>query len=135
MPGSLIGYIAQFERYGVHDACLGNWYPPLGSFDGLIVDNSNGLGDGTNALSHTIVTAGTALQLASDLQAEPITLNGVGFLFNGHDTGSLENISGNNTYSGPTVLEAGLVALQLLLVGSTRSAPSAGCRGGARRIP
>ncbi|HZL16580.1 MAG TPA: hypothetical protein VFG23_02420, partial [Polyangia bacterium] len=40
VPGSLIGYIAQFERYGVHDACLGNWYPPLGSFDGLIVDNS-----------------------------------------------------------------------------------------------
>jgi hypothetical protein len=40
VPGSLISYLAQFERYGVHDACLGNWYPPLGSFDGLIVDNS-----------------------------------------------------------------------------------------------
>lgn len=40
IPGDLIGYIAQFERAGVDHACLGNWWPPLGSFDGLVVDNA-----------------------------------------------------------------------------------------------
>jgi hypothetical protein len=40
VPGSLVGYIAQFERTGVDHACLGNWFPPLGTFDCLVVGNS-----------------------------------------------------------------------------------------------
>jgi hypothetical protein len=40
IPGDLIGYIAKFERTGVDHACLGNWFPPLGSFDGLIVNGN-----------------------------------------------------------------------------------------------
>jgi hypothetical protein len=40
IPGDLVSYIAQFERAGVDHACLGNWFPPLGSLDGLVVNNS-----------------------------------------------------------------------------------------------
>src|SRR5207247_3185044 len=45
-------------------------------------------------------------ELESDLQLEPVVLNGNGIQppFNGHNTGALRNISGNNTYTGPLTL-------------------------------
>ena len=52
----------------------------------------------------TIVDSGTALQLQSSLDAEPITLNGNGYAFNGINTGALRNLSGNNTYTGVITL-------------------------------
>ena len=50
--------------------------------------------------SSTVVDNGTALELDSNLNAEPITLNGNGFEFSGHYAGSLWNIDGNNTLAG-----------------------------------
>src|SRR5262249_24144336 len=42
----------------------------------------------------------------TDLELEPVTLNGNGILpfFNGHFTGALRNVSGLNTYTGPLTL-------------------------------
>ena len=42
--------------------------------------------------------------LRSNLDAEPITLNGNGISFNDHFTGSLRNTAGSNTYTGPLTL-------------------------------
>ncbi len=61
----------------------------------------NGYG-GTSA--GTIVDAGTALQLQTNLNLEPILLNGDGISFNGHNTGTLRNVSNNNTYTGVLTL-------------------------------
>ncbi len=52
----------------------------------------------------TIVDSGTALQLQSSLDAEPLTLNGNGYAFNGINTGALRNLSGNNSYTGVITL-------------------------------
>jgi autotransporter-associated beta strand protein len=69
----------------------------------LIVHNPMALGATGNG---TVVDNDAALQLQSSVNGEPLTLNGNGPRpgLNGHDTGSLENVSGNNTYSGPIVL-------------------------------
>src|SRR5207237_10916304 len=48
----------------------------------------------------------TALELQSDLDLEPITLNGHGIAFNGHNTGALRNTSNNNTYTGVITLNS-----------------------------
>ncbi len=49
----------------------------------LIIDNPDAL-SGIN----TLVTAGTALELESSLNLEPVTLNGEGIPFDGHNTGA-----------------------------------------------
>ncbi|MCI0680878.1 MAG: autotransporter-associated beta strand repeat-containing protein [Gemmataceae bacterium] len=69
----------------------------------LIVQNPRALGDPA-AAANTIVNAGTALELQSDLELEPITLNGDGILFNNHFQGALRNSSNFNTYTGPLTL-------------------------------
>ena len=42
----------------------------------------------------------------SSVNGEPLTLNGIGPVpgFDGHSTGALENVSNNNTYTGPITL-------------------------------
>jgi autotransporter-associated beta strand protein len=66
----------------------------------LRVKNPSALGM-ADADSNTVVADGAALELASDLRAEPVLLNGDGFLFNGHYTGAMRSIANNNVYTGP----------------------------------
>jgi autotransporter-associated beta strand protein len=75
----------------------------------LQVNNPHALGgdslvaaDDTGA--NTVVAAGATLALSSDLQLEPVLVNGNGFLFNDHFTGALRNISNDNVYTGPLTL-------------------------------
>jgi autotransporter-associated beta strand protein len=77
----------------------------------LEVNNPLALGasrSGANIVAQggTIVDAGASLELESDLQGESIQLNGDGVApgLNGHNTGALRNISGNNTYTGTLTL-------------------------------
>src|SRR5262249_27791428 len=63
----------------------------------LIANNPTSLGASS---AGTTVQPGTALELEANLQAEPITLNGDGYAYNGHFAGSLRNIANNNTYTG-----------------------------------
>lgn len=74
--------------------------------EGIVVaGNPRALGKNpTNGGLNTIVTVGTALELQSDVELEPVQLFGNGFLFNGHFTGAMRNISGNNTFTGPITL-------------------------------
>jgi autotransporter-associated beta strand protein len=69
----------------------------------LIVHNPQALGGTTNG---TIVDLGASLQLQSSIAGEPLIINGDGPLpgLNGHNTGSLESVTGNNTYSGNITL-------------------------------
>ncbi|MCS7270588.1 MAG: Ig-like domain repeat protein, partial [Gemmataceae bacterium] len=69
----------------------------------LTVNHPEALG---SPILGTIVRNGAALQLKSDLEAEPVQLNGHGVPggFNGHNTGALRNLSGTNTYTGPLTL-------------------------------
>jgi autotransporter-associated beta strand protein len=69
----------------------------------LIVHNPQALGGTTNG---TIVDLGASLQLQSSIAGEPLIINGDGPLpgLNGHNTGSLESVTGNNTYSGDITL-------------------------------
>jgi large repetitive protein len=71
----------------------------------LIVDNPTALG-ATGANQGTIVEAGAALDLESNLDAEPIQLNGDGIVYQGHNTGALDNISNNNSYDGVITLDS-----------------------------
>jgi autotransporter-associated beta strand protein len=67
----------------------------------LQVNNPRALGaTSPAATANTIVTAGAALELRSDLELEPVTINGNGIPFNGHFTGALRNVSNNNVYTG-----------------------------------
>ena len=50
------------------------------------------------------LSMGRPFALRSNLDAEPITLNGNGISFNDHFTGSLRNTAGSNTYTGPLTL-------------------------------
>ena len=54
----------------------------------------------------TIVQNGAALELESDLDLEPITLNGNGIApnYGGHYTGALRNLTGANIYTGTVTL-------------------------------
>jgi autotransporter-associated beta strand protein len=70
----------------------------------LVVDNPSALG-AAGPTADTIVDAGTALELQSDLALETVHLNGDGILFNGHNTGALRNSSNNNTFTGTIVLD------------------------------
>jgi autotransporter-associated beta strand protein len=69
----------------------------------LVVHNSKALGSSS---AGTIVDAGTSLELQSNLDLEPITLNGDGVPnpYNGHNTGALRNLSNNNVYTGALTL-------------------------------
>jgi autotransporter-associated beta strand protein len=72
--------------------------------DGIVVvQNTKALGGTTNG---TMVDAGAALELTTSLGAEPLTLQGDGVdaLYNGHNTGALRNISGNNVFTGTITL-------------------------------
>ena len=69
----------------------------------LQVNNPQALGAATPT-GNTVVTAGAALELRSDLQLEPVTVFGNGIPFNGHYTGALRNVANNNTYTGPLTL-------------------------------
>ncbi len=73
----------------------------------LEVKNPTALGAPTG---NTVVQYGAALQVRSDIEAEPITINGDGILFNGRPTGALRNISGNNVYNGVLTLGTGTFA-------------------------
>ncbi|MBI2808901.1 MAG: Ig-like domain repeat protein [Planctomycetes bacterium] len=53
----------------------------------------------------TTVVAGAILQLESSLNDEPLSLFGNGNLINGHFTGALQNVNGNNTYNGTATLQ------------------------------
>jgi autotransporter-associated beta strand protein len=66
----------------------------------LQVNNPHALGASVPT-ANTVVSDGAALELRTDLDSEPVTINGNGFLFNGHFTGALRNVSNNNVYSGP----------------------------------
>ncbi len=68
----------------------------------LVADNPSSLSP--NSTLGALVNLGTALELESNLFHTPITLNGDGYAYNGHFTGSLRNISNNNTYTGPLTL-------------------------------
>jgi autotransporter-associated beta strand protein len=79
----------------------------------LIANNAQALGSPN---SGTTVESGAALGLQSDVESEPLTLNGNGFLATGHYDGggtlvpdhfygALRNISNNNTYTGPITLQ------------------------------
>jgi autotransporter-associated beta strand protein len=72
-----------------------------GQFGGTIVDAGTPVG--------TTPVDPIDLGLKSDLQDEPVQLNGNGGVFNGHFTGALQNISNNNTYTGTLVLNANSV--------------------------
>ena len=76
----------------------------------LVVAHPNALGNSTTG--NTVVAAGAALALQSNLDAEPVTLNGNGIIVDGHYTGALRNISGVNTYNGPLTL-AGTTAVTI----------------------
>ena len=67
----------------------------------LIIDNDQALGRNFNG---TTVRNGAVLQLRSNLGPEPITLYGHGQSLDGHFTGSLRNIAGDNTYTGTLTL-------------------------------
>jgi autotransporter-associated beta strand protein len=69
----------------------------------LVVQNPNALG---STSAGTVVNAGTTLELRSSLNAEPITLNGDGIPFAGHNTGALRSFSNNNTYNGVITLNS-----------------------------
>jgi autotransporter-associated beta strand protein len=71
------------------------------------VKDPNALGAATG---NTEVMYGAALQVRSDIEAEPITVNGDGIFFNGRATGALRNISGNNVYNGVLTLGTGVAA-------------------------
>jgi autotransporter-associated beta strand protein len=77
----------------------------------LVVNNPEALGDvrpGGNIVAQggTVVDAGAALHLQTNLEEEPIVLNGHGVApgFNGHNSGALRNVSGTNTYTGTLTL-------------------------------
>ncbi|HJZ58946.1 MAG TPA: autotransporter-associated beta strand repeat-containing protein, partial [Gemmataceae bacterium] len=57
-----------------------------------------------NGSLDTIVTSGAALELRSDLELEPVTINGDGFQFNQHFTGALRNVANANVYTGTLTL-------------------------------
>ena len=67
----------------------------------LVIDNTHALGLNVEG---TLVVDGAVLELRSNLDPEPVTLNGHGQLFNDHFTGSLRNVAGANTYTGPLTL-------------------------------
>lgn len=69
----------------------------------LVVDNLQALGSPD---APTVVSAGSALELLSSLNDEPITLQGDGYSFDGHFTGALRNVSGDNFYTGPLTLDS-----------------------------
>jgi autotransporter-associated beta strand protein len=69
----------------------------------LVADDVSALG-GTGG--GTTVDSGAALDVASNLDAEPITLFGDGISFDGHNTGALRNTSGANTLLGNVTLDA-----------------------------
>ena len=69
----------------------------------LTVSITAGTGTGFAAeAGSTWITAGSALELESSLNLEPITLNGNGILppNNGHYTGALVNVANNHSYTG-----------------------------------
>ena len=74
----------------------------------LNIANNGALG----ASSGVTVSSGGALQLSNNVTTSPtvpLTLNGAGFA--GNPQGSLENVSGNNTYSGQITLAAAGVVI------------------------
>jgi large repetitive protein len=93
-----------------------------------IVTGLNGsfLGSASTAIAGaTVVTNGAALELQSNLDLEPITLNGNGIQppYNGHFTGALVNVSNFNTYTGTITLNTnstiGVTAGQLTISSAT----------------
>jgi autotransporter-associated beta strand protein len=97
----------RLDKLGLGDVILsaGNTYGGVTEVvqGNLVSHNPQALGLPT---APTIVDSGAALELAADLQLEPVTLNGDGVQppFNGHNTGALRNISSNNTYTGTLTL-------------------------------
>ncbi len=75
------------------------------SLPNLIATVTTGLGSAFfTATGATAVARGSILQLTTSLDAEPLFLFGDGVLNNGHWSGSLENVTGSNTYTGAITL-------------------------------
>lgn len=84
----------------------------VGAFSGLDVPQM--LGGGSGGGNATVSTArqggpsitDTAIELESDLELEPIRLNGNGIepAFNTHRTGALRSVSNQNTFTGTIIL-------------------------------
>ena len=101
----------------------------------LVVDNAHALGSNANG---TTVVDGAVLELRSNLDAEPITLNGNGLSFDGHYTGALRNIAGDNTYVGPLTLNTdstiGVDSGSQLTIGTTPQLPGTGTVNGVNDL-
>ncbi|MCI0461199.1 MAG: Ig-like domain repeat protein [Gemmataceae bacterium] len=72
--------------------------------DGMIIANNPSALGGSRG--RTIVHNGTVLALQADLAQETVALEGHGVPFNGHNTGSLRNLSNNNTFTGTLELHS-----------------------------
>ena len=101
----------------------------------LVVDNAHALGGNANG---TTVVDGAVLELRSNLDAEPVTLNGDGLSFDGHYTGSLRNIAGDNTYVGPLTLATdatiGVDSGSQLTIGTSPQLPGTGTVNGSNDL-
>ncbi len=76
----------------------------------LYVHNPNALGANPSTIGNpglgTVVEPGASLKLQSSVAGEPLILQGNGASqLNGHNTGALENVSGNNSYAGPITFQ------------------------------
>jgi large repetitive protein len=112
----------------------------------LTVNNPDALGtfntSGGDIVSQggTIVHAGASLHLQTDLEGEPIQLNGNGVPagFNGHNSGALRNVSGDNTYTGPLTLNTnatiGVDSGSQLTIGAAPSLSGTGTISGASSL-
>ena len=101
----------------------------------LVVDNAHALGGNANG---TTVVDGAVLELRSNLDAEPVILNGHGLSFDGHYTGSLRNIAGDNTYVGPLTLNTdatiGVDSGSQLTIGTSPQLPGTGTVNGTNDL-
>src|SRR5262249_61123115 len=70
----------------------------------LVAHNPMALGGSNPNPGKTVVEDGAALVLQTDLALETVELSGGGIVVNGHDTGALRNLSGNNIFTGTLVL-------------------------------
>ncbi len=71
----------------------------------LVVTNPHALGSpSAPTIVNNSIFPDTALELQSDLLDEPLTLQGNGIAFNGHNTGVLRSTSNFNTYTGVATL-------------------------------
>lgn len=72
----------------------------------IIANVTAGTGSAYAATSGgTVIEAGSILQLKNSLTGEPLFLFGNGVMNNGHWSGALQNVSGNNVFTGSITIE------------------------------